>query len=142
MESGRHQTVKYESICTFKCEGCGKRFPATKLWKTSYRVNFDDPYTNDGKELRNHVCSQKCSSLASEWKRENNQTLDTFIYYEKKRIYPEKVIHKNSKLSDFDISTMRHLFAHGYKYAQLVKIFNVSVRHISYIVHCEKRVYV
>lgn len=141
LENGQHQTVKYESICTFKCEGCGKRFPAARLWKTSYRVNFDDPCTNDGKELRNHVCSQKCSVLATEWKKQHNQTLEIYLYFERKRLIEKEHFHKLAKLSDFDIKTMRQLFASGYKCKQLMKIFNISMRHTYYIVHHEKRVY-
>lgn len=142
MPNGSLRTQKYEGIVTFFCEGCKQRFPAEKLYKANYRADNSDPINGAGVALRNHVCSKKCSGIATAWKAEHHQTLEHFVLLERERLgLPEeedhKVFHK-SKIGRVEALRIRLLRRDGKLLHEIAVLFHISDSSVSRIVHYKR----
>lgn len=76
-----------QSSCTFKCEGCGQRFPAARIWaaihnREAMQAGHCVIKGGHGLRLLHYVCSKTCHRLASHQKTLRGETAMRLIAIE------------------------------------------------------------
>lgn len=111
--NGLLSTVKSEDIITFKCEGCGIRFPQEKLWYMNYRSKINitqgSPTNLNDDALQNYVCSKKCSGLAALKKFERGETLHKLRKIESSMADCEDLLISEDKLTVKELRVVKRI---------------------------------